>query len=442
MNPSRLIEDKRDGKELDPEALTAFLRAYLEDELPHYQMAAFLMAVLFQGLSPEELEVMVEVMLHSGSLLELDHIPGPKMDKHSTGGVGDKASLVLAPLAAELGLFVPMMAGRSLGHTGGTLDKLEAIAGFRTDLGLSEFGGILADLGCAVTGQTAEIAPLDKRLYDLRSVTGTVSSIPLIAASIMSKKLAEGLDGLVLDVKAGSGAFLPRIEDTLTLAQTMVDIGERRGTPTVALVTAMDRPLGEAIGNALEVGEAVECLHGGGPSDLRELVVALTGEMLVLGGLASDVVEARERCRETLASGAAFERFRRLVAAQGGDVSVIETPGHLPQAPSRVDVRAEAEGVVQEVSPRPLGQAVVEMGGGRRALGDVIDHRVGFVVHVSPGDPVASGDVIGEVHAADEASAEAAVRAFVAAVSIGPDTDPQTLPVVSHRITREGVQVR
>ncbi len=441
MIPSRIIEEKRDGHELDPEDLEAFLRAYLEDELPHYQMSAFLMAVLFQGLSSGELECLVEVMLHSGDVLELDHLPGSKMDKHSTGGVGDNVSLVLAPLAAELGLFVPMMSGRGLGHSGGTLDKLEAIPGFRTDVSLSEFGDILESVGCAMIGQTAEIAPLDKRLYELRSVTGAVPAIPLISASIMSKKLAEGLDGLVLDVKAGSGAFLPDPEDTLALARTMVDIGSRRGTPTVALVTAMDRPLGRAIGNALEVGEAVECLGGEGPSDLRDVVVALTGEMLVLGGAASDAAEAEDRCRETLASGAALERFGRLVDAQGGDASIIGAPDRLPRAPVHVEVRAEADGVVQEVSPRPLGHAVVEMGGGRREIGDTIDPGVGFVVSAHPGDHLASGELLGEVHATDEASAEMAVRALREAVRIGLEADLPALPLISHRVTQDGVEV-
>ena len=441
MIPSRVIEKKRDGHELDAEDLEAFLRAYLRDELSHYQMSAFLMAVLFQGLSPGELDCLVDVMLHSGEVLDLDHLPGPKLDKHSTGGVGDKVSLILAPLAAELGLLVPMMSGRGLGHSGGTLDKLEAVPGFRTDVSLAEFADILQTVGCAMIGQTAEIAPLDKRLYELRSVTGTVPAIPLISASIMSKKLAEGLDGLVLDVKAGSGAFLPDLEDTLELARTMVDIGESRGTPTVALVTAMDRPLGGAIGNALEVGEAVECLRGEGPSELRDVVVALTGEMLVLGGVASDVDEAVGRCREAMASGAALERFGRLVTAHGGDAAIIDHPDRLPRAPVRVEVRAERGGVVQEVSPRPLGHAVVEMGGGRRALGDAIDPRVGFVVSTRPGDQLAIGGLLGEVHAADAASAEMAVQVLRASVRIGPEADPPALPLISHRVTRDDVEV-
>ncbi len=442
MIASRLIEEKRDGRELDADDLEAFLTAYLRDELPHYQMTAFLMAVLFQGLSPAELERMVHVMVRSGAVLELDHLPGPKADKHSTGGVGDKVSLVLAPLAAELGLFVPMMSGRGLGHSGGTLDKLEAIPGFRTDVSLSEFGAILESVGCAMIGQSAEIAPLDKRLYELRNVTGTVPAIPLIAASIMSKKLAEGLDALVLDVKAGSGALLPDLEDALALARTLVDIGVGRGTPTVALVTAMDRPLGRAIGSALEVGEAVECLHGEGPSDLRDVVTALVAEMLVLAGSAPDREEAEHRCREALASGAALERFRRLVEAHGGDPGIINDPGRLPSAPLRREVQAGARGVVQSVSPKLFGQAVVEMGGGRLALGDASDPGVGFVVDVRPGDHVALGDRLGEIHAADDASAELAAAVFREAIAIGCAVAPPPLPLISHRVTRDGVEER
>ncbi len=442
MIPSRLIEEKRDGRELDPDDLELFLKAYLRDEVPQYQMSAFLMAVLFQGLSPAELEQMVHVMIHSGAVLDLDHLPGPKVDKHSTGGVGDKVSLVLAPLAAELGLVVPMMAGRGLGHSGGTLDKLEAIPGFRTELSLLEFGAILEKVGCAMIGQTAEIAPLDKRLYELRDVTGTVPAIPLIAASIMSKKLAEGLDALVLDVKAGSGAFVPDLDDALDLAQTLVGIGVGRGTPTVALVTAMDRPLGRAIGNTLEVREAVECLDGGGPSDLRAVVTALTAEMLVLAGAVSDLEEAERRSREVLASGAALGRFRRLVEAQGGDPLIVEDPGLLPSAPVRREVHAGGPGVVEAVAPRLLGQALVEMGGGRLALGNTVDPAVGFVVDVRPGDPIGLGDRLGEVHAATDASAELGAATFREAVTVGRGTASPSLPLISHRVAQHGIEER
>ncbi|MGD2068784.1 MAG: thymidine phosphorylase, partial [Gemmatimonadota bacterium] len=279
MIPYRVIEAKREGRSLAPPELDAFFRGYLAGEVHEYQMAAFLMAVHFQGLDPRELSALTGIMVESGRRLDLSWIDGPRVDKHSTGGVGDKVSLVLAPLAAELGLHVPMLSGRGLGHTGGTLDKLEAIPGFRTDLSLDDFRTVLSDVGCAMIGQTSEIAPLDRRLYDLRSVTATVPAIPLIAASIMSKKLAEDLTGLVLDVKVGEGAFVPEEERALELARTMVGIGDDRGVPTVALLTAMDRPLGRAVGNALETAEAVACLRGDGPPDLRAVVLTLAAEM-------------------------------------------------------------------------------------------------------------------------------------------------------------------
>ena len=445
MIPARLIERKRDGRELRPHELEAFLGAYLAGDVPEYQMSAFLMAVLFTGLSSEELDCMVDVMLRSGDVLQLDHLPAPRLDKHSTGGVGDKVSLVLAPLAAELGLFVPMMSGRGLGHSGGTLDKLESIPGFRTDLSLTEFLEILESVGCAMIGQTAEIAPLDKRLYTLRNATATVPSIPLIAASIMSKKLAEGLNGLVLDVKVGSGAFLTELDDALELARTMVRIGEGRGVETTALLTRMDRPLGRAVGNALEVREAIECLRGGGPEDLRWIVSALTGEMLILGRMAPDRSEADRLVAAALDSGAALERLRKLVEAQGGDPSVIDDPAGLPSAPKRVDVRSPSQGIIKAVAPRPLGYGVIELGGGRRRLDDDVDPSVGFVVSARPGDRVEEGDSLGEVHAADEASLEVGVRTLlesvVIAADIATDSEGTCLPLVSHRVSRAGVEV-
>ncbi len=303
MSTVRMIERKSAGEPLGADELARFLRAYLAGDVPDYQMAAFLMAVWFRGLSGTELDTVLHTMIASGASLDLTHLDGPRVDKHSTGGVGDKVSLVLAPLAAELGLYVPMMSGRGLGHTGGTLDKLESIPGFHTDIPLDRFVAILERERFAMIGQTPEIAPLDRRLYDLRSVTGTVSSIPLIATSIMSKKLAEGLTGLVLDVKTGSGAFLPETERALELAQTMVRLGVRAGVETVALVTAMDRPLGRAIGNALEVAEALDCLAGGGPADLREVTLALVAQMMITGGLARDAETARDQAAATLDSG-------------------------------------------------------------------------------------------------------------------------------------------
>jgi pyrimidine-nucleoside phosphorylase len=424
MIPARIIERKRDGHSLEPEQLEAFLVGYLEGEVPDYQMAAFLMAAYLRGLDDRETDVLVRRMLESGSVLDLSHLPGPRVDKHSTGGVGDKVSLPLAPLAAELGLFVPMIAGRGLGHTGGTLDKLEAIPGFRTDLSVARFKEIVRKIGCAVMGQTAEIAPLDRRLYAMRDVTGTVSSIPLIAASIMSKKLAEGLSGLLLDVKTGSGAFITDDERAAELARKMVAIGEARGLETVALLTAMDRPLGVTVGNGLETEEAVLCLRGQGPADLRELVLVEAAEMLRLGDPGVDASAARARAEAALDSGKPLERFARLVEAQGGDPAVVEHPERLRTAPVQVDVLAGREGVVTEAAPRPLGEALVELGGGRRMMHQPVDPGVGFEVRVRPGDRVSQGDLLGTVHARDEAGADRATAALHGALRIGGAGEP------------------
>lgn len=439
MIPARLIERKRDGEALAPEEIQAFFRSYLDGGVADYQMSAFLMAVFFAGLAAPELDALVRVMLESGATLDRSGLDRPMVDKHSTGGVGDKVSLPLAPLAAELGLAVPMMAGRGLGHTGGTLDKLESIPGFRTDLPLDRFRAILRDVGCAVTGQTAEIAPLDRRLYDLRSATATTQSLPLIASSIMSKKLAEGLDALVLDVKVGDGAFLPEEGRALELARTMVGIGSARGVETVALLTAMDRPLGRAVGNALEVRESLDCLAGGGPADLRALTIELAAEMAVRGGAASDRAAARTEAARALDDGRARERFARMVRQQGGDARVVEKPELLPRASIVRECRAGRSGVVEALAPRTLGWAVVELGGGRRSVGDRIDPGVGFVLRIAPGDRVAEGDVIGEVHAATEDGARRGAETFAGAVTIGGRA-PRPRPLVSHRVTRDGVE--
>jgi len=417
--PARVIEAKRDGEALDPGLLGTFLEAYLRGEIPDYQMAAFLMAAYLRGLDEAETEVFVRCMLESGSTLDLSVLPGPKVDKHSTGGVGDKVSLALAPLVAALDVFVPMISGRGLGHTGGTLDKLEAIPGFQTDLSLARFRQVLRDVGCAMIGQTTEIAPLDRRLYALRDVTGTVSSIPLISASIMSKKLAEDLDGLLLDVKVGSGAFLPAEEDARRLAEKMVAIGTGRGLGTVALLTAMDRPLGRAVGVGLETAEAIACLRGGGPDDLRELLLVEAAEMLRLARPEVAESEARARTERALESGAALERFARMVAAQGGDARVVEAPGTLETAPERREVRAESAGLVVEVAPRPLGEGVISLGGGRTMMHQPVDPGVGFVLTVSPGDHVGRGDLLGVVHARNAADAELGSRVLAGAVRIG-----------------------
>ncbi|HZH42074.1 MAG TPA: thymidine phosphorylase, partial [Gemmatimonadales bacterium] len=360
-----LIERKRDGAALTAEEWSALIAAYTDGRIPDYQVSALLMAVVFRGLERHELAALTDAMLASGERLSFDGWNTPRIDKHSTGGVGDKVSLVLAPLVAACGVAVPMMSGRGLGHTGGTLDKLEAIPGFRTGLSLSEAKAQVMKIGCALIGQTPEIAPADKRLYALRDVTATVEAIPLIAASIMSKKLAEGLSGLVLDVKHGSGAFLPPTEKGLELARTMIALGEDRGCPTVALLTAMDRPLGRACGNALETEEAILALRGEGPEDLMEVTYALGVEMLLQAKVETTAKKARKKLESVLGSGLAAEKFEQIIEAQGGNPKTLDDPSVLPQAGAVEVFMAPATGVVQRVDPRLIGRAVVQLGGGR-----------------------------------------------------------------------------
>ena len=434
-----LIEHKRDGRALTPGQWGGLVRAYVAGEVPDYQMSALLMAIFFRGLEPGELAALTDAMIESGDRLRFEGHPVPVADKHSTGGVGDKVSLLLAPMVASCGVAVPMMSGRGLGHTGGTLDKLESIPGFRTNLSLKEARAQVDRLGCAMLGQTPEIAPADKRLYALRDVTATVESIPLIAASIMSKKLAEGLTGLVLDVKTGSGAFLTDRERALELARTMIGLGEARGCPTVALLTAMDRPLGRACGNALEVEEAIEGLRGSGPADVMEVTYALAAEMLVLVRVAPDAAEARRRLETSVSSGRALETFGRIIEAQGGNPKVIDDPGVLPQAEAVEVYRADRAGVVSAVEPRRLGRAIIELGGGRTTVDDDVDPTVGFVITVKPGDQVRAGEPIASVFARDETGIAAGMQALKEAVTIGEAG--RLTALVSHRITARGVEV-
>ncbi len=438
MIPSYVIERKRDGHRLTAEELHGFMAAFLSGNVTDYQMAAFLMAIYFQGLEASETGQLVTEMLESGASLDLSDLPGRRVDKHSTGGVGDKVSLVLAPLAAELGLHVPMMSGRGLGHTTGTLDKLDAIPGFRTRLPLDEFLGVLRTVGCAMIGQTDEIAPLDRRLYALRDVTGTVPVIPLIAASIMSKKLAEGLTDLLLDIKVGDGAFLPEEEQALELARTMVSIGADRGLPVTALLTAMDRPLGRAVGNGLETAEAIACLRGEGPADLRELVLIQAAEMLHPDAPSDAADSALDAARDALDSGRALERFIRMVEAQGGDPRVVDHPELLGTAAVQEAVTASRSGVVASVAPRALGLGVVALGGGRRAMDDAIDLSVGYVVQVRPGDMLHEGALLGVVHARNRSDAQRGAQTLRDAVVVG--AEPTLRPLVSHRVTAKGVQ--
>jgi pyrimidine-nucleoside phosphorylase len=433
-----VIQHKRDGHALSPDTWAQLVWSYTSGKVPDYQISALLMAVFFRGMAPDELSALTDAMIASGDVLEWDGLGMPVADKHSTGGVGDKVSLVLAPMVASCGVAVPMMSGRGLGHTGGTIDKLESIPGFRTSLTLGETRAQIERIGCAMIGQTPQVAPADRKLYALRDVTGTVESIPLISASIMSKKLAEGLNGLVLDVKTGSGAFMPELERSIELARTMIALGEARGCPTMALITAMDRPLGRACGHTLEVEEAIESLRGGGPPDLMEVTYALGAEMLVQVGVEPDLASARARLEQAVSSGRALETFGRVIEAQGGNPAVLEDPGILSQAGAVEIYRAPRDGVVSRVEPHRIGRGILELGGGRRTVEDQIDPTVGFVITVKPGDTVRRGDPIASVFARDAAGIPTGMAALEIAITIG-DSGRLT-PLISHRITAAGVE--
>lgn len=436
---SQLIERKRDGGPLSTGEWDAVIGGFARGEVPDYQMSALAMAVVWRGLAPEELSAVVDAMLNSGDRLSFDGWAVPRVDKHSTGGVGDKVSIVLAPMVAACGVAVPMMSGRGLGHTGGTVDKLESIPGFRVELSLREAEAQTRRLGVAMLMASPEVAPADRKLYALRDVTGTVASVPLITASIMSKKLAEGINGLVLDVKSGSGAFLTELDQSLTLARTMIEVGEARGCRTVALVTAMDRPLGRACGNALEIEECVMALQGQGPEDLMEVTYALGVEMLLVAGVARDRAAARKQLEGALSSGKAAELFEAMVEAQGGNPAVVEDPAILPQANEVEVFRAPKAGTVARVEPRRIGFGVIELGGGRARVGDVVDPSVGFVITARPGDKVQAGEPIASVFARDRAGIEHGLRVLGEAITFGPPAE--ILPLVSHRLTRSGTEV-
>ncbi|MGI8510523.1 MAG: thymidine phosphorylase [Gemmatimonadaceae bacterium] len=436
----RLIERKRDGGALQPAEWRELIHAYADGHVPDYQISALLMAAFFRGLSRNETDALTDAMLTSGARLDLSHMDVPRLDKHSTGGVGDKVSLILAPLIAALGVAVPMMSGRGLGHTGGTLDKLEAIPGFRTDLSLAQARTQLEQIGCALIGQTGEIAPADKKLYALRDATGTVEAIPLIAASIMSKKLAEGLTGLVLDIKSGSGAFLPQLDREIELAKTMIQLGQDHHCPVIALITAMDRPLGNTCGNALETREAIDFLNGRPPADLETVTYALGAEMLMLAGTAATHESAHAMMREAIGSGRAADKFREIITAQGGDARVVDDVSLLPSAPVVMEYRASRTGVVATVAPRVVGRGVVALGGGRRSMEDTVDHAVGFDIGVKPNSEVQAGQIVATIHARDDAGALLGREILDEAIVIG-DGPVEVLPLVSHRITAASVEV-
>jgi thymidine phosphorylase len=436
----RLIERKRDGGRLEPAEIRELVLAYAEGLVPDYQMAAFLMAIYFRGFDRGEMSALMEAMLASGKRLDLSRLPMPRIDKHSTGGVGDKTSLILAPLIASLGVAVPMMSGRGLGHTGGTLDKLESIPGFSAALTLVQAERQIARIGCAMLSQTDEIVPADRKLYALRDATATVEVIPLIAASIMSKKISEDLTGLVLDIKRGSGSFLPKLEDELELAKAMIDLGAAHGCPVVALLTAMDRPLGHACGNALEVAEAIEVLKGAGPADLIEVTMALGAAMLVLAAVASSEAAARAMMADAINSGRALIKLEEIIAAQGGESGVVRDPGRLPRAAHIATFVAKREGVIQNVDPRAIGYGVIALGGGRRNMEDRIDPSVGFVITAKPGLHVAKGQSLATIHARSQEDLTLGRSILEAAIVIGDSLVNPPLPLLSHWVTARGVE--
>jgi pyrimidine-nucleoside phosphorylase len=427
-----VIRKKRDGIELSPTEIEGLVNAYTANEIPDYQVSAWLMAVLWRGMTRPETAALTDAMLHSGEVLDLSSLPVRKVDKHSTGGVGDKTSLVLAPLVAAAGVAVPMISGRGLGHTGGTLDKLEAIPGFNVNLPVEKFRRVLETCGCAMIGQTAEIAPADRKLYALRDVTGTVESPYLICASIMSKKLAEGIDALVLDVKTGSGAFMKTEKDAAFLAELMVETGERMGKQVVALITDMDQPLGNKIGNALEVVECVEIMRGEGPEDLRELCLELSGWMLHLGGVSRSVAEGKQRSAQLISSGKALEKFRQMIKLQGGDPGVIDDPKRLPQARHTLQVMSSNAGYMASMQCEQIGTACVILGGGRERKEDSVDPAVGIVLHKKVGDSVAAGEPMATIYYNTEARAQRARQLIEQSFEIG-DAPVAKRPLV-HRI--------
>jgi pyrimidine-nucleoside phosphorylase len=423
--PAELIQRKRDGAELAADELAELVLAYARDEVPDYQMAAFCMAVFFRGLSPAETHALTDAMVRSGDTVDLSPLGRKVVDKHSTGGVGDKASLVIGPVVAACDVPFAKMSGRGLGHTGGTLDKLEAIPGFRIELGLDEFLRQVREVGMAIVGQTADLVPADKRLYALRDVTATVDIIPLIAASIMSKKIAGGADAIVLDVKVGDGAFMKTLEDARELARIMVELGHAAGRAVVCELTDMDQPLGRAVGNALEIGEALDTLEGDGPPDLTELVLGACGHLLALSDLGVDVDQGRQRADEAIRSGTAREMYERWVRAQGGDPD----PGSLPQAPAIVSVPAREAGLVQAIATTDVGLAALHLGAGRMRKEDAIDHAVGVVCLAKRGDRVEAGEPLAEVHARDEETARRAVDEIAACYRLGEE-EPKRRPIV------------
>ncbi|MBI5381174.1 MAG: thymidine phosphorylase [Opitutae bacterium] len=423
--PQHLIARKRDGHALTSEEIEAFVRGATDGSWADYQLSAMLMAIFLRGMATAETVALTEAMMNSGLIADLSSVPWPKVDKHSTGGVGDKVSLHLAPMVAACGVAVPMVSGRGLGHTGGTLDKLESIPGFRVNLSLEEYARQMEAIGVALIGQTAEIAPADKKLYALRDVTATVECIPLICASILSKKMAEGIDALVLDVKFGRGAFMKDKSRARELAAAMVSIGRAMCKPTRAVLTAMDQPLGHAVGNALEMAESIACLRGQGPADLMELTFVLGEQMLLLAGVARTPAAARQQLAQTLANGSALAKFREIVTAQGGDARVLDDPTRLPSATLRAEIVSRNAGYVTDVNALEIAHAALRLGAGRARAEDAVDPAVGFSQLVKVGDGVMPGGVLAVVHANDHDKLAEARTMVERAITLGEEAVPK-----------------
>jgi pyrimidine-nucleoside phosphorylase len=433
-----IIAKKRDGYELSTREIQYFIDGYVSGEIPDYQAAALLMAIYLRGLNQREMTDLTRIMMHSGDLISLEGISGKKIDKHSTGGVGDKISFILSPLVAACGVKVPMLSGRSLGHTGGTLDKLESIPGMNVSLQPDMFKQVLNDVGMVICGQTENTVPADRKLYALRDSTATISSIPLITASIMSKKLAVGTDGIVLDIKTGSGAFMPRLEDSIELCKTMVAVGEKANRVTIGLVTNMDQPLGRAVGNSLEIIESIEALKGRGPDDVMTVTFGLSAAMLAAAGVEKDYQKALKKLQKALESGQPLEIFKKFIAAQNGNPEVCDDYSLLPRSKHQVPFPAEKNGYISKINAYEVGMAVVDIGGGRKKKEDIIDHSAGFMFHKKVGDKVTRGEGILTIYSSNSKSITHAKERLEKAISISKEkvTSPR---MILHLIDKNGI---
>lgn len=433
MTPYQIIKRKRDGHSLTKEEIHYFIASFMKDEVADYQMTALLMAIYFEGMTREETQHLTAAYIESGKTIDLSDIPGRKVDKHSTGGVGDKVSIVLAPLVASLGVPVPMISGRGLGHTGGTIDKLESIPGFKTDFSIEQFKRLLKAHGLALISQTDDIVPADKRIYALRDVTATIESMPLIIASIISKKIAEGIDGLVLDVKCGSGAFMKDQQDAQALAKGLIEIGSQFGKDIRAVITAMDQPLGHKIGNWLEIEECLDCLKGNGPEDLLEVIYALSENMLILGGVANRKDEAREKCEAALRSGKALEKFLEIAKAQGAEIEFLEEPHKYQAASEKASLKSEETGYVASIDALEVGLAAVDLGAGRLRAEDDVDAQAGIILFKKVGDKIQRGEELLEIRTNRRGAIPMALERLNGAITIG-DSVPKANKLILEEI--------